>query len=373
MKKICFILRSHPAVSLGGAELQSLCIAEEFARRGWDVHYISEYKGKFPFNDHKNGVIPHWVKARATGSGFLNFAALSRLLNQIKPDVIYQRAATDYTGIVRFLAKRHQVRYLWAASSDKDCHKAKYRDRGARQKNVFNRLIQTLKFWSSDSLISYGIRGADIAVVQSEDQQALLLGQFGKASTVVKNGWPLLDYYHKKTNMPTVLWVGNIKRVKRVDLFIDLARACQNLPAKFIIIGRDSKNGFLGNFLRYEQIENLDYFGALDVKQTEKYIGRAYLLVNTSDYEGFPNTFIQAWMRRTPVVSLNVDPDGVIKRHQLGFHSDTLPQLISDVKLLLVNCSLRKQMGENAYRYVAEEHNIEKTADSLERLIARTF
>ena len=33
-------------------------------------------------------------------------------------------------------------------------------------------------------------------------------------------------------------------------------------------------------------------------------------LVNTSDYEGFSNTFIQAWMRRVPIASLHVDPDG---------------------------------------------------------------
>ena len=44
---------------------------------------------------------------------------------------------------------------------------------------------------------------------------------------------------------------------------------------------------------------------------------RAKVLVNTSDVEGFPNSYLQAWIRGVPVVTL-IDPDGVIEREGLG-------------------------------------------------------
>jgi len=41
-------------------------------------------------------------------------------------------------------------------------------------------------------------------------------------------------------------------------------------------------------------------------------------VINTSNFEGFPNIFLEAWATGVPVISLNVDPGNVIKKRRLG-------------------------------------------------------
>ena len=55
-------------------------------------------------------------------------------------------------------------------------------------------------------------------------------------------------------------------------------------------------------------LPNLDYLGEQPIERVNSEIAASDVLVTTS-YEGFPNTFIQAWLRGVPVVSNGVDPD----------------------------------------------------------------
>src|SRR5207237_4985351 len=62
---------------------------------------------------------------------------------------------------------------------------------------------------------------------------------------------------------------------------------------------------------------NLVFHGRLSYHDASALYARARLLVNTSEVEGFPNSYLQAWINGVPVVSY-LDPGGVIARNGLG-------------------------------------------------------
>ena len=54
---------------------------------------------------------------------------------------------------------------------------------------------------------------------------------------------------------------------------------------------------------RAAALPNVELTGFLPLAQVEPWFDRARVLVNTSTYEGMPNTFLQAWARGVPTVA----------------------------------------------------------------------
>ena len=121
-----------------------------------------------------------------------------------------------------------------------------------------------------------------------------------------------------------------------------------NQPAFFCMIkGRASKlpNVIFKDFVPFGEINS--------------YFKQAKIYVLTSRYEGFPNTFIQAAMNKTPILSFNVNPDGIIEKYDCGFFArNNLNNLEYGLKEMLINDKERERFGLNAYKYATENHDI---------------
>jgi glycosyltransferase involved in cell wall biosynthesis len=115
-------------------------------------------------------------------------------------------------------------------------------------------------------------------------------------------------------------------------------------------------------------ISCLRYPGALPLEEVNALLAKAAVFVNTSRAEGFPNTFIQAWMREVPVLSLQVNPDNVLERHQVGICAQNNHDRMKEELLnLLEHPVLRHRIGRRARKYAESRHSLDN-ADELIRL-----
>jgi glycosyltransferase involved in cell wall biosynthesis len=87
-------------------------------------------------------------------------------------------------------------------------------------------------------------------------------------------------------------------------------------------------------------------------------LSRAALLVNTSEVEGFPNAYLEAWNHGVPVVTFN-DVDGIIAANRIGVVVASLEQMVNTVRTL-EPAAARSAMGDAGRRYVAERFSPER-------------
>jgi glycosyltransferase involved in cell wall biosynthesis len=101
----------------------------------------------------------------------------------------------------------------------------------------------------------------------------------------------------------------------------------------------------------------VEYLGHVSPRQSLEIIGNATALLSTSEQEGFPNTFLEAWSAGTPVVTLSVDPGGMIQEQGLGFVSGGVEQAVGDIRSLFNAAETFDRFSTRARKYIKDVHS----------------
>lgn len=364
-KKICFIaLASLPLLTsnenlkyIGGAELKSVLMGEELAKRDFNIKFIT-YNEKIEKRMANGITIIKIYSPNSNISGLKKELIIWKSLKKANADIYFQ--ASGRGGIIPLFCILHRKKYIKWISSNSDLlleHIHKNKNYG---------LISKIDIY-------FELKFANKIIVQNQFQKELAEKKFNKKCVLIKNpitipNNTLINIKNKKT----ILWVSTIRKLKQPDIFLKIAKEFPDF--KFIMIGGEyihSKDSEIFEKIKNESktISNLEFLGFVPHHNIQKYYEESLIFINTSRMEGFPNTFLEAWINCTPVISLNIDPDEVICNMKLGLHSKTFEQMIIDVNTLLHNDDLRNEMGMNAKKYVEQNHDVKKIANQFEKLI----
>lgn len=343
---------------MGGAQYQAKCLVGALISTGrFDVNFLSRKINK-TYQPQGYKLFNISDKKGLNRYGFIfDSPRLLLLLKRIKPDIIYQRVGCAYTGVASYYACQNNCRMVWHVAHDIDIHKSQY----LSASKTFIKYIEK-------KMLDYGIRNATDIVTQTQYQDDMLYDNYKRRATaVIPNFHPLPTRDIQKHDPVKILWVANLKPWKQPDAFIKLARSLEGkVNAKFIMIGAPAIEKKWHDKLLAEisLASNLVYLGERTQDEVNQIMQEAHIFVNTSLHEGFANTFIQAWLRKVPVVSTNVNPDAVFNSGEIGILSNTEEQLREDVLRLIQDASLRTKMGNKAQKYAIEKHS-EKNIDLL--------
>ncbi len=344
---------------MGGAQYQAKLIVDYLLKTNeYEIYYLARRVNK-TYNPQKYKIITiPGIKFLSRYGFFFDFSGLLNKLKQIKPDIIYQRVACAYTGIAAYYAKRAGCTMIWHIANDKDFFYLE---------NKKNPIYLPHKFIEK-KFMDYGILNATHVIAQNQYQADMLLRYYKRnPSAIIYNFHPLPSEKIEKKDPIKVVWVANFKEFKQPQLFIKIADNLKKISnVQFIMVGAPADNKIWHSQLLTDinKLDNLSYLGPLKQEKVNEIIAASHIFVNTSIYEGFANTFVQAWMREVPVVSLNVNPNGVFDSAKIGILSGSFEKMCEDVKLLIDNTILRNELGEHAKKYAIKKHS-EKNIEDL--------
>jgi glycosyltransferase involved in cell wall biosynthesis len=388
----------------GGAEVQQLAVATELARRGVEVSYVTEDYGQGP----ECVLGGSRVHAYAFGRNKLRQGVtLWRALDRAGADVYYVRGAPRFLALLLAHGRLARRPLVLGMSTNQMAHPRRAAGLSPAEHLAWRRALS----------------GAFAVVAQTESQRALLLRNYGlRNAVVIPNGAPpvpapdapgtgsrspgvpanatgvpantpgvLENGSRAPTAIPDgeprgdggprtrVVWIAAVLPYKGIERLFDLAGLCPAL--RFEVIGgaaRGEEAYHDAMRARASGIANILWRGPVPHRDLDAALAGALALVNTTvpwrgvpDLEGFPNVYLEAWRNGVPTLTLDNDPDEVICRSGLGFHSPSLDRMALDLESLAGDPSRRAAMGEAAQAHVARAHDMGRVAQAYHELFLR--
>jgi glycosyltransferase involved in cell wall biosynthesis len=342
----------HDKGMVGGLTIQMYFWSLTFIENGWNVYSFSDVK-KDTLQDIRFLKFP---RIKTIGI-FLEWFISFYYLLVTRPDIIIIRGARRELFFLVIYQKIFRYKLSFFGASDSDFE-------------IGKELISVSKV--NVSLYRKGVKKCKYFVVQSEEQQNLLREYYNKDSMVIKNIWcknevkPDITVHPEKYD---AIWVGNFRKLKRPEYFVNLAK--RNPGKKFVMIGGCIDFSLFDSIkIECQKIDNIDFLGTVSFNEIMNYFSNSKLLICSSEIEGFPNTFIQAFSAGMPIIS-TFDPSKILSESKLGHIVENEDELNHMFNQLISNKDEYLAIQENCFNFFKSnfdtKHSLNRFLNFLER------
>lgn len=364
--KICLVAHyAYGALSgggnghVGGVERQMSVMSRWLAARGHEVSLLTWNEGDEGVTEI-DGVRVIRMCRRADGLPGIRFfyprwTSLVMAMRYADADVYYQNCGEYVTGQVALWCRSNNRKFVYSVASDVDCD-----PRLPEMKTVRERV-----------LYRYGIKRADRIIVQTKGQMQMLKDGFGLDSVELPMPCqgPAPGTYAEPSppdsKRCTVLWAARIQPSKRLELLVEVAR---KLPeVEFIVAGGSYQdNEYIRELMKFaNETPNIRMLGMVARERMPALYKSAHLFCCTSSYEGFPNTFLEAWSHGLPVVS-TFDPDNLINGRGLGVAVKDAAGMVDAIRRLQADSMDWSRMSRAARNQYLENHTLDAVMQRFE-------
>lgn len=351
---------------IGGAELQLALLARAMADHAIPVTVFDPEMNcnlqLGPFLTVNS--LPGWYQGfRALRVFTTRIPRLLNSLTAVGAGLYCTRGLSFLSLVVLLAARRSNARYALAMAADTEVEDFRARwNRSYKGDHSLWRFLSTAL--PNEIALPILKRCADVLFVQNDYQFRRAISS-GRQVIRLNN---LIDdtvfSISPSVSRKDVVIVGALSARKSLDYLVPVVKELQHI--KFNFIGRVEDPA--GDSVRRELsiLQNVVLHGQMGRVQTLQAMAAAKVLVNTSLAEGFPNTFLEAWVLGTPVISLFVDPGGVIEANRLGYVCQgNLERFRSLIRQASYDIDL-----DHCRQYVLTNHSAAHAVDTIRSVLA---
>lgn len=372
MKILIFSWRDikHPAS--GGAEILTLELAKRWVKKGCQVSILS---ANFPGGKSKETIAQ---------------------IKIFRPAFFYYRNASDYLNYLYQTAKFYQKNL--SGQHDLVIDQAHglpfFTPFFVKEKVILFPLEVADKIWFHEVRFPFSLAGylleriyikifcslPFLTISPSTARELTKLGVKNVFTITPGLNFKPLNKLPRKNHLPRLVSLGRITKMKRVGDTLQAFRLLhKEFPIiKLMVIGRGKKEYLehLKNLCQEIKIEDrVSFPGFVSDKEKRKILSQSWMLVSSSLKEGWGLTVIEAAACGTPTVAYKI-PGLVdsVKNQETGIlcQKNNPVHLAKNIRKLLINPRLRKQLSQNALEY-SRSFNWDKTAEESLRIFRKVL